>query len=414
MTQILILGAGFGGVWAAEALAKQPAQVLILDKNNYHTFLPLLYQVAAAELEPERIAQPVRSIIRQRNNVRFALQEVVGVDLAAQTVQTAVGQTLAYDYLLIALGSTNHYFGIPGAAEHSFTLKSVEEGIALRNHILRCVEQAARETDTAVRRQLLTFVIIGGGPTGVEYAGALSELLYQPLDKDFPELDLRHEAKVVLVEAADGLLRGIGGGDYALQRLQRMGVDVRLNTQVSEIQAEAVTLNKGETIIPTVSPIWTAGVQGVPLAQLDLPRVRGGRIPVRPTLQVEGHDNVFVVGDLAYLEQDGQMLPGVAQVAMQGGRHAAQNILRHLAGQPLLPFRYKDKGAMATIGRNAAVANIGGRQFTGFVAWVLWLVIHIFFLIGFRNRIGVLTNWAWNYLFYERVVRLILPSKRVE
>lgn len=414
MTQILILGAGFGGVWAAEALAKQPAQVLILDKNNYHTFLPLLYQVAAAELEPERIAQPVRSIIRQRNNVRFALQEVVGVDLAAQTVQTAVGQTLAYDYLLIALGSTNHYFGIPGAAEHSFTLKSVEEGIALRNHILRCVEKAARETDTAVRRQLLTFVIIGGGPTGVEYAGALSELLYQPLDKDFPELDLRHEAKVVLVEAADGLLRGIGGGDYALQRLQRMGVDVRLNTQVSEIQADAVTLNKGETIIPTVSPIWTAGVQGVPLAQLDLPRVRGGRLAVRPTLQVEGHDNVFVVGDLAYLEQDGQMLPGVAQVAMQGGRHAAQNILRHLAGQPLLPFRYKDKGAMATIGRNAAVANIGGRQFTGFVAWVLWLVIHIFFLIGFRNRIGVLTNWAWNYLFYERVVRLILPSKRVE
>ena len=414
MTQILILGAGFGGVWAAEALAKQPAQVLILDKNNYHTFLPLLYQVAAAELEPERIAQPVRSIIRQRNNVRFALQEVVGVDLAAQTIQTAVGQTLAYDYLLIALGSTNHYFGIPGAAEHSFTLKSVEEGIALRNHILRCVEKAARETDTAVRRQLLTFVIIGGGPTGVEYAGALSELLYQPLDKDFPELDLRHEAKVVLVEAADGLLRGIGGGDYALQRLQRMGVDVRLNTQVSEIQADAVTLNKGETIIPTVSPIWTAGVQGVPLAQLDLPRVRGGRLAVRPTLQVEGHDNVFVVGDLAYLEQDGQMLPGVAQVAMQGGRHAAQNILRHLAGQPLLPFRYKDKGAMATIGRNAAVANIGGRQFTGFVAWVLWLVIHIFFLIGFRNRIGVLTNWAWNYLFYERVVRLILPSKRVE
>ena len=414
MTQILILGAGFGGVWAAEALAKQPAQVLILDKNNYHTFLPLLYQVAAAELEPERIAQPVRSIIRQRNNVRFALQEVVGVDLAAQTIQTAVGQTLAYDYLLIALGSTNHYFGIPGAAEHSFTLKSVEEGIALRNHILRCVEKAARETDTAVRRQLLTFVIIGGGPTGVEYAGALSELLYQPLDKDFPELDLRHEAKVVLVEAADGLLRGIGGGDYALQRLQRMGVDVRLNTQVSEIQAEAVTLNKGETIIPTVSPIWTAGVQGVPLAQLDLPRVRGGRLAVRPTLQVEGHDNVFVVGDLAYLEQDGQMLPGVAQVAMQGGRHAAQNILRHLAGRPLLPFRYKDKGAMATIGRNAAVANIGGRQFTGFVAWVLWLVIHIFFLIGFRNRIGVLTNWAWNYLFYERVVRLILPSKRVE
>ena len=410
MTQIVILGAGFGGLWAAEKLANHPAQTLILDKNNYHTFLPLLYQVAAAELEPERIAQPVRSIVRQRGQVRFAMHEVVGVDLAAQTVQTAAGETLPYDYLLIALGSTNHYFGLPGAEEHSFTLKSIEEGIDLRNHILRCVEQAAREPDAAVRRHLLTFVIIGGGPTGVEYAGALAELLYQPLDKDFPELNLRQEAQVVLVEAADGLLRGIGGGDYALQRLQRMGVDVRLQTQVSAIQADGVVLGDGQ-LIPTASPVWTAGVQGVPLAQLDLPRVRGGRIPVRPTLQAEGYDNVFVVGDLAYLEQDGQMLPGVAQVAMQGGQHAARNILRHMAGQPLLDFRYKDKGAMATIGRNAAVANIGGRQFTGFVAWVLWLVIHIFFLIGFRNRLGVLTNWAWNYLFYERVVRLILPTK---
>lgn len=408
---VVILGAGFGGLWAADALANRPVEVLLLDKNNYHTFLPLLYQVAAAELEPERIAQPVRSMLHDHPNVHFRLMEVQGVDTATQEVFSGE-QRLAYDYLIVALGSTNHFFGIPGVAEHCFTLKSIEEGITLRNHILYCLEQAVQTADPAGRAQLLTFVIIGGGPTGVEYAGALAELLYQPLAKDFPELNLRQTAKVILIEAGTTLLPGIGGGEYAAQRLQQIGVEVRLNTTVSCVTPTAVQFKDGSQV-ETASAVWTAGVQGVKLAQdLPLARGRGGRIPITPTLQLENLPNVFVIGDLAYLEQEGQMLPGVAQVAMQQGVHAAENILRHTQNQPLQPFWYKDKGSMATIGRNAAVANIGRRQYTGFVAWVIWLFIHLFFLIGFRNRLGVLINWAWNYIFYERVVRLIIPSKK--
>lgn len=406
--KVIIVGAGFGGIWAAEQFTKTDLDVTILDKNNYHTFLPLLYQVAAAELEPERIAQPVRSLFRDHANIHFRLGAATGIDFARQQVFTA-NQTLDYDYLILAMGSTNHYFGIPGAEEHTFTLKSVEEGIVLRNRILERVETAARVNDPEKRRELLTFVVVGGGPTGVEYAGALAELLYYPVEKDFPELNLRQEANIVLVEAMDELLRGIGGGQYAHKRLRDKGVDVRLNTAVERIEPDAVHLKGGETI-PTDTAIWTAGVQGVTLAQgLPLERVRGGRIPIRQTLQSESYDNVFVIGDLAYLEQDGEMLPGVAQVAMQQGTQAAKNIAKLVNGQAPSDFWYKDKGSMATIGRNAAVANLGGRIYTGFFAWLLWLSIHIFFLIGFRNRIGVLFNWAWNYVFYDRVVRLILP-----
>jgi NADH dehydrogenase len=339
------------------------------------------------------------------------MTEVERVDVANQRVYGS-GQPFAYDYLVLALGSTNHYFGTAGAEANSFTLKSLEDGVTLRNHILRCVERAAQlgADAPAERRRLLTFVIIGGGPTGVEYAGALAELLRHPLAQDYPELNLAEEATVILVEALDGLLRGTGGGEYAQARLVEMGVDVRLNSKVAEITDRAVLLADG-TRFDTASPVWTAGVTGVTLAD-DLPfaRVRGGRIPVRPTLQTLTHDNVFVIGDLAYLEQDGAMLPGVAQVAMQQGVHAAANIARLGRSETPVPFRYRDKGAMATIGRNAAVANLGGRLYTGFPAWLIWLAVHIFFLIGFRNRLGVLINWAWNYIFYERAIRLILPK----
>lgn len=410
--RVVVVGAGFGGLWASKALADHALDVVLIDKNNYHTFLPLLYQVAAAELEPELIARSVRSIVRGQSNLRFVMDEVQRIDLASQRV---IGQerTYPYDTLILALGSTTNFFGTPGAAEHSFTLKSVEEGIALRNHILACVERAAGLDRSMVdeRRRLLTFVIIGGGPTGVEYAGALAELLYQPLDQDFPELDLRHEARVILVEAMDGLLLGIGGDAYARKRLTGMGVEVRTASKVAAISATSVTLDGGEEL-PTYSAVWTAGVRGATLTD-DLPfaRGRGGRIPVQPTLQVADHANVFVIGDLAYLEQDGQMLPGVAQVAMQQGTHAAANIVRLHQGQPLQPFVYRDKGAMATIGRNAAVARIGKRLYTGFLAWIFWLAVHIVFLIGFRNRVAVLINWAWNYILYERAVRLILPQR---
>lgn len=410
LPRVVIIGAGFGGLWAARALAGEAVTVRLLDRNNYHTFLPLLYQVAAAELEPSLIARSVRSLVHHQANARFLMAEVQSVDLGAQVVHTA-GQAHPYDYLILALGSVNHFFDTPGAEAHCFTLKSLEEGVTLRNHILRCVERAAqlRPEEEAERSRLLTFVVIGGGPTGVEYAGALIELLWHPLASDYPELDLRRQARVVLLEAADGLLRGVGGGDYARQRLEAMGVEVRLNSAVAAVTSEAVVLAGGASIA-TASPVWTAGVRGATLAG-DLPwqRARGGRIPVRPSLQAPDRDNVFVVGDLAYLEQDGQPLPGVAQVAMQQGEHAAANIARLTRQESPQPFWYRDKGAMATVGRNAAVAQIGGRLFTGFLAWLIWLAVHIFFLIGFRNRLTVLINWAWNYIFFERAVRLILP-----
>lgn len=410
--RVVIVGAGFGGLWAARALAGQPVAVRLLDKNNYHTFLPLLYQVASAELEPELIARSVRSLLRHQANAQSVMAEVERIDPAAQVVYAA-GQAYPFDYLILALGSVNHYFGTPGAQEHCFTLKSLEEGVGLRNHILRCVERAAQlgPEEQAERDRLLTFVVVGGGPTGVEFAGALTELLRHPLAGDYPELALRQQARVILVEAADELLRAVGGGDYARQRLANMGVEVRLNSAVAAVTDRSIVLADG-VALPTATPIWTAGVTGAPLAGESLgPRARGGRIPVRPTLQTLEHDAIFVVGDLAYLEQDGQALPGVAQVAMQQGAHAAGNILRLISQTPPLPFRYRDKGAMATIGRNAAVAQIAGRRYTGFIAWLIWLAVHLFFLIGFRNRLGVLINWAWSYLFFERAVRLILPRQ---
>lgn len=412
--RVVVAGAGFGGLWATRALANEQVTVYLLDKHNYHTFLPLLYQVATAELEPGLIARSVRSLVRDQRNVRVAMAAVQRIDLNRQVVYCD-GQAFPYDYLILALGSTNHFFAVPGAEANCFTLKSMEEGIALRNHILRCIETASQMASESgeERRRLLTFVIIGGGPTGVEYAGALAELLLQPLAKDYPELDLRREARVILLEAADRLLLGVGGGEYARKRLIAMGVDVRLNCAVAAVTENAVVLADGALIV-TASPVWTAGVTGAPLtSDPPLARVRGGRIPVRPTLQTVDFDNVLVIGDLAYLEQDGIMLPGVAQVAMQQGVRAAANIGRMQRGLSLQPFRYRDKGAMATIGRNAAVARIGGRIFTGFIAWLLWLAVHIAFLVGFRNRLGVLLNWAWNYIFYERAVRLILPYEKL-
>lgn len=408
--QVVIVGAGFGGLWAAKALGGTDLAVRLIDKNNYHSFYPLLYQVAAAEVEPELIAHPVRRIVRDTPNVRFAMLEVQRIDLQRQLV-CGPDQEFPYDYLILALGSTNYFFHTPGAETNSFTLKSIEEGTVLRNHTLQCVEKAAKLPPEAMaeRRRLLTFVIIGGGPTGVEFAGTIAELLFESLARDYPDLDLRQEAKVILLEAADALLRGIGGDDYVRGRLAHMGVDVRVDSAVARIDPDAVVLASGESI-PTATPIWTAGVRGAALEDdLPLERVRGGRIPVRPTLQTLTHDNIFVIGDLAYLEQDGTMLPGVAQVAMQEGDHAAANIVRLHAGLPLLPFRYRDKGTMATVGRSAAVAQLGGRLYTGFFAWLIWLAVHIFFLIGFRNRAAVLLSWAWNYLFAERSVRLILP-----
>lgn len=405
--RIVIVGAGFGGLWAAQHLAGADADVFLIDRNNYHSFLPLLYQVAAAEIEPGQIAYPVRTILRKLRNVEFVMAEVLGVDVQRRIV-TLPDNELAYDYLILALGSRAHYFGVPGAAENAFPLKTMAHAITLRNHILRCFEHAIHEPDAEKRRQLLTFAIVGGGPTGIEYAGALSELIKRPLARDYPRVNL-DEVAVLLIEGTDRLLGALPDklGDYTLQRLQKMGVVVRLNTFVSGVSADTVQFHDG-TELATSTVVWTAGVQGETLAeQWELPMGPGGRVLVQPTCQVDGLERVYAVGDMMYLEQDGEPLPMLAPVATQQGAFVAENILRQMRDEAVESFRYRDKGAMATIGRNAAVANIRSRAFTGFFAWLIWLVIHLMNLIGFRNRLIVLINWAWDYLFYERVARFI-------
>jgi len=409
--RVVILGAGFGGLWAARTLAHAPLDVTLIDRNNYHTFFPLLYQVAAAELEPEHIVYPVRSILRRLPNAHFCMGETMHVDFAARSVETN-GRSLPYDFLVLATGSVTHFFGVPGAAEHAFVLKTLEQGIALRNHILCCFERAIHEPDLARRRCLLTFAIVGGGPTGVEFAGALAELIRGPLARDYRGLDFR-DVRVALLEATKTLLSGLPGKlcTYAENRLRRMGVEVHLGAMVNEVNGSSLALKDG-TSIPTETVVWTAGVRGDPMAQLwGLPISKGGRVGVLPTLQLVGHPEVFITGDLAHIERDDRPLPMIAPVATQQGTAAARNILHLMKGEDPTPFYYRDPGMMVTVGRNAAVAVVGGFSVTGFAAWVVWLSVHLAKLIGFRNRLVVLINWAWDYLFYERAVRLILPMQ---
>jgi len=413
--RVAIIGAGFGGLWAARELVGKPVDVVLVDRNNYHAFLPLLYQVAAAEIEATEIAFPVRSIFRGAQNVNFILGEVQTLDLKQRAVVTA-DCTVPYDYLILALGSDTHYFGVPGAEEHTFPLKTVREATALRTQILTCFERAAHEPLSERRKRLLTFVIVGGGATGVEFAGALAELVYRPLRRDYPSIDFS-EVSILLVEAMDRLLADFPErlGRYALQRLRKMRVDVRLDSAVTEVTATSLHLKDGG-VVPTETVVWTAGVGGDPkAARWGLPTTRSGRVKVDETLRVSGQTEVYVIGDLAHVEQDGRPLPMVAPVAIREGEFAARNILLQVKGKEPRPFRHKDPGILATIGRNAGVAHIWGWAFTGFPAWVLWLGVHIVKLIGFRNRIFVLFNWTWDYFCFERAVRLILgPPRRTE
>lgn len=411
--RVVIIGAGFAGLWAARQLARASVDVLLVDRYNYHTFLPLLYQVAAAELEPEEIAYPVRSILRRLPAVQFLMAEVRGLDLTTHVVETTEG-TVPYDFLIIAAGSTSHFFDVDGAGEYAFPLKTLEQAVVLRSHVLICFERAVHEADAERRRRALTFTIVGGGPTGVEFAGALAELVRGPLARDYPALDLR-EVRVVVVELMDTLLPGLPQRlcEYALARLRYMGVEVILGGRVRSVTPQALGLQDGSAI-PTDTVVWTAGVRSVPAEDAwALPLTRGGRIQVLPTLQCPGHPDVYAAGDAAYLELDGRSLPMIAPAAIQQGVAAARNIRRQLRGVPPAPFRYRDRGTLVTIGRNAAVADVGGRAVTGFPAWVLWLGVHLVNLIGFRNRLFVLVNWAWDYLFFERAVRLIIPAARV-
>ena len=409
--RIVVIGAGFGGLWAARILARGDVDVLVVDRNNYHTFLALLYQVAAAELEAEDIAYPVRSIFWKLPNIDFVLAHARRINLQTRVIETD-GEAIPYDYLILATGSIPYSFGMPGVEENAYFLKTLEEAVTLKNHIICCFEAAAREKNEAKRESLLTFVIVGGGATGVEYAGALSELIHGPLVKDYRSVDFQ-SVRIILLEAADGLVANMPQSVriYTLEKLRKMGVDVRLQAKVGEVTPDAVLLS-GQDNISTRTVVWTAGVKGEPLAELSgITTGRDGRVPVRNTLQVPDHPEIYVIGDLASIKDKTQVLPMVAQVAIQSGITAAQNVLRQIAGQALDPFRYHDRGSMITIGRKSAGVAIGSRTYTGFIAWFLWLVIHLFNLIGFRNRMMVLINWAWDYLLYERAVRFVFPSE---
>jgi NADH dehydrogenase len=359
-------------------------------------------------IDQDSVAYSIRAILRKRKDVRFQMSSVESIDLENKRVLTVDG-LLDYDYLVVAAGSVTNFFGLDSVQQHAFDLKQLNDAVSLRNHILSVYERAAKETDPKVREALMTFVVVGGGPTGVEFAGSLSELTHHVLTKDFPELH-PEKSRIIMLEAMDRLLAPFPAElqQYTLQKLEKMGVEVRLNTAVVGATPERVQLKDGSEIA-SHTLFWAAGVKASPLADaLPVAKVRGGRVPVEADLSLKEHPEVFVIGDMAYREQDGVPLPGMAQVAMQGGDYVAKVIMARGRGQQIAPFRYFNKGSMAVIGRHSAVANtFGGLKLKGFVAWLAWLGLHLFYLIGFRNRVVTLLNWAYEYFRYNRQVRLI-------
>jgi len=406
---IVIIGAGFGGLNVARQLRNAPVKITLIDKQNYHLFQPLLYQVAIAGLLPSQIAYPLRTIFRDQKNITFQLGEVTGINFEARYVSMN-GSVIAYDYLVIAVGAETNFFGMDSIEQDGFEVKDIQKAVSTRNHLLKMFEQASREADADKRRTMLTFVVVGGGPTGVETAGALAELINHVMVKDFPDLNL-NEARVVLLEANDHLItpypHELRHATFDL--LRREHVEIRLNTKLAGFNGQRITLADGQQIA-TFTLIWTAGIKAAPMLEsLEVERAGTGRVRVNSTLQLPQHPEVFVVGDAAYLlNEEGQPLPMLSTVAIQQGKVTAQNIWRIISGKQPELFYYKDLGLLATIGRNAAVARIWGVSFSGFIAWVIWVFLHIYRLIGFRNRILVFVNWAWDYIFYENQIRLIM------
>ena len=414
---VVIIGGGFGGLEAARALAGRPVRVTLLDRHNYHLFQPLLYQVATASLSPGDIASPIRWVLRHQKNVRVLLADVQAIDPAAKRVTIDGGDALAYDYLIVSAGASHSYFGHPEWAERAPGLKTLDDALEMRRRVLVAFEAAERERDPKRQRRLLTFVIVGAGPTGVELAGALAEIARQSLAQDFRSIQ-PESARIVLVEGSPYVLPPFADPLRAAARraLEHLGVEVRTGAVVTAVDEDGVTLSSSAPSDGSTSPervsaqtvLWAAGVAASPLAKsLGVPLDRAGRVSTEPTLSLPGHPTTYVVGDMCAFVQDGKPLPGVAQVAMQQGAHAARNILRTIQGRPLQPFRYKDYGTMATIGRGAAVGEIFGLKVSGFFAWLFWIFLHIFWLIGFRNRIVVMTEWAYAFLTFQRRVRLI-------
>ena len=409
---VVVIGAGFGGLAVGRNLADQPVDVTVVDRNNFHTFLPLLYQVATSGLNAADVAHSVRAVFQKAENIDVRLGTVVGVDWEQRLVELDGQESLAFDHLVVATGSSTNYFGVPGAAEHAFPLYSITDAVELRNRIIEQFESADREP-SLIDDGALSFVIVGGGPTGVELSGAMAELFDRVLRKDFRHLPV-DRARVVLVEMADSLLTPFQKRSrrHAIDALRRRGVDVRLATKVESVGADHVVLDGGERV-PTQTLIWAAGVQASGLtAALDVELGPGGRIVVDEDLSIRGRPGGWALGDVAHVTStDGSAVPQLAPAAMQGGEMVAHNILRSVEGRPTETFSYRDKGTMATIGRRSAVTEIPHLPpLVGSIAWVGWLVLHLYMLIGFRNRISVLVNWAWNYLTWDRGPRILLRS----
>jgi len=410
--RIVIVGGGFGGIAAARALAKTRARVTVVDRSNHHVFQPLLYQVATAALAAPDVAAPIRQILRRQKNTTVLMADVVKVVPDQKHLVLEDGAELPYDALILAPGMSHNYFGHQDWAAHAPGLKTLSEALEIRSKILRAFERAERSDDEDERRALTTFVVIGAGPTGVELAGALAEIAGRTLAQDFRRIDPT-TTRVVLIE---GTGRVLGTFDPSLSEkakksLQQLGVDVRLGARVTGLDAKGVAI--GEERIEARTVIWAAGVQANALTKdLGAPLDRSGRVEVNPDLSCPGHPEIFVIGDCVSLRIDGELLPGVSQMAMQSGRYAARNAMAVLDGRPTEVYAYNDKGSMATIGRARAIAEIGKARFAGFFAWLLWLFVHVFFLIDFRNRVAVLAEWTWSYITWRRSSRVILPDQR--
>ncbi len=408
---VVILGGGFGGLKTARALAHAPVRVTLVDRANHHVFQPLLYQVAGATLSGPDIAAPLRHIVRRQANVTVWMEAVTGIDVAARRVQ-AGSHTIGYDYLIVATGSTHAYFGHDDWAEYAPGLKTLDDALAIRRRILAAFEAAERESDAGLRKPWLTFVIVGAGPTGVELAGTLAEIAHHTLPREFRVARPR-EAHIHLVEAGPRVLSAMPEklSTVAQQKLESMGVEVHPGAAVTGIDASGVRM--GGEHIPARTVLWAAGVAAPPLgAHLGGERDRAGRVKVAADLSLPAHPEVFVIGDLAWVEQDGQRVPGMAPAAKQMGMHAARAIRDRIAGGAARPFRYRDYGSLASISRSSAVVDLHGLKFSGFTGWLFWLFAHIFFLIGFRNRLAVMWNWAWSYMTWQRGARIIVGDRK--
>jgi len=411
----VIIGGGFGGLDAARALSRAAVRVTLVDRHNYHLFQPLLYQVATASLSPGDIASPIRWILRRQKNVQVLLAEARAIDAPARRVVLDRGE-LTYDYLIVATGAAHSYFGHPEWAGRAPGLKTLDDALEIRRRVLLAFEAAEREPDEGRRRRLLTFVIVGGGPTGVELAGALAEIARQSIPQDFRSINPR-SARILLLEGGPTILPQFAEPlrVAAREALERLGVEVRTGSIVTGVNEAGVVASAGGGAgesIDAQTVLWAAGVAASPLAKLlNVPLDRAGRITPQPTLALTEYPEIFIAGDLCAFTQDGRPLAGVAQVAKQQGTHAARNIIRAIAGEPLQPFRYRDYGTMATIGRGSAIGDVFGFKIRGFFGWLFWIFLHIFMLIGFRNRFVVITEWAWSYVTLQRRVRLITGEK---